>query len=340
MTANASIRPASADFSRTPLLPRLYARLTRWWRIDRPPEAAPIVLDRRRVYILPTRPGLAYAVALLTILLGAMNYNLSLGHALVFLLVSLGLVTILHSFRNLVQLSIRPGRCDPVFAHQPARFELLIENPRPEMRYALRLTLAQQAPLEIDLAAHSTAAVSLRLPATRRGWLPLPRVTIETTWPLGLIRAWGYARPEMRCLVYPAPAAAAPPLPWSGESARGGVREGRGADDFNGLRNHQLTDSPRHVAWKAVARQHEGGLLTKLFAGAAADNLWLDWHALPPTLDTEQRLSILTRWILDADAAGLSWGLILPTLKLAAGHGPAHLAAALRALALFDHGAT
>jgi hypothetical protein len=35
-------------------------------------------------------------------LIGAINYNLSLGHALVFLLAGLGLVAMVHTFRNLV----------------------------------------------------------------------------------------------------------------------------------------------------------------------------------------------------------------------------------------------
>lgn len=80
------------------------------------PEAAPIVLRQRRIYVLPTGAGLAYAVALGFMLIGAINYNLSLGYALVFLLAGLGLVTLLHTFRNLVQLEISPGRTEPVFA--------------------------------------------------------------------------------------------------------------------------------------------------------------------------------------------------------------------------------
>ena len=100
-----------------------------------------------------------------------------------------------------------------------------------------------------------------------------------------------------------------------------------------------MADAPRHVAWKAVARQQDGPLLTKLFSGAAAQQIWLDWNALPAAADNEQRLSILARWMLDADAAGLAWGLRLPVLQLAPDHGQEHLAAGLRALALYTDGA-
>ncbi len=318
---------------------RLHETFVRWALRVRPPEAAPIVLTQRRIYVLPTRAGLAYATALGVILLGAMNYNLSLGHALVFLLAGLGVVAILHTFRNLALISIRPGRCEPVFAGSLAQFELVLANQRLDARTSLRLFFNDEAPIEVDIGPQASTVATLDAPAARRGWLPMPRVTIETTWPLGLVRAWSYAVPDLICLVYPTPATKAPPLPWRGESARGSVREGSGADDFSGLRNHQAADPPRHVAWKAVARQQDGPLLTKLFSGAAAQQLWLDWEGLPTALDTEQRLSVLARWMIDADAAGLAWGLRLPGIRLAPDNGPAQLAAGLRALALHDHGA-
>jgi len=319
---------------------RLHETFVRWALRVRPPEAAPIILVQRRVYVLPTRAGLAYAAALGVILLGAMNYNLSLGHALVFLLAGLGIVAILHTFRNLVLLEIRPGRCDPVFAGSPAQFSLVLENQRVEARTSLRLFINYDVPLEVDVGPHARTLATLGVPATKRGWLPMPRVTIETTWPLGLVRAWSYAVPDLQCLVYPAPAVKAPPLPWGGDSAQGSTRDGRGADDFSGLRKHQVADAPRHVAWKAVARQQDGPLLTKLFSGATAQQIWLDWQALPDAIDSEQRLSILARWMLDADAAGLMWGLRIPGVHFTPDHGPAHLGAGLRALALFKHGAS
>jgi uncharacterized protein (DUF58 family) len=318
---------------------RLQEIFVRWALRVRPPEPAPIILTQRRVYVLPTRAGLAYATALGVILLGAMNYNLSLGHALVFLLAGLGIVAILHTFRNLVLVSIRPGRCDPVFAGSLAQFDLVLENQRLDARTSLRLFIKDETPIEVDIGPHARTVATLNVHAAKRGWLPMPRATIETTWPLGLVRAWSYAVPDLNCLVYPTPAAKAPPLPWSGASAHGSTRDGRGADDFSGLRNHQVADSPHHVAWKAVARQQDGPLLTKLFAGAAAQQLWLDWEALPETVDTEQRLSILARWMIDADTAGFAWGLRLPTLRLPPDNGPAQLNAGLRALALHDRGA-
>lgn len=314
----------------------LQERFFRWALRGRAPEAVPVILTQRRVYVLPTRQGLAYAVSLLVMLVGAINYNLSLGYALVFLLVGLGTTAILHTFRNLAHLRILPGRTDPVFAHELASFGIVLANQRRESRPAIRLNLPNQPPVEIEAPAQASIEVRLELPTVRRGWLPLPRITLATTYPLGLIRAWSYAAPDLRCLVYPPPASVAPPLPVSPGEDGGATRLAAGMEDFAGLRGHQPADPPRHVAWKAAARRDEGPLLTKLFAGAAAQTLWLDWALLPATLDIEQRLSVLARWICDAHDGGLAWGLRLPGGELAPAADDAHFHACLKLLALYE----
>lgn len=313
----------------------LQERFIVWALRGRPPEPSPVVLGQRRVYVLPTRAGLAFAASLLVMLLGAINYNLSLGYALTFMLAGLGVTAILHAFRNLVGLSIRPGRAEPVFAGEAAHFHLVLANGRDAPRRALRLHLPGEAAAVVDVPGGAAAEARLPLAAHRRGWLALPRVTIETGYPLGLIRAWSYCAPDFKCLVYPKPAETAPPLPFAGGDESGLVSGGSGLEDFAGLRRHQPADSPRHVAWKIAARQAEDApLLTKQFTGTTAATLWLDWEALPPALDAEARLSLLTRWALDARTAGHTWGLRLPGTTLPPAGDEAHLRACLKALAL------
>ncbi|OIQ90493.1 hypothetical protein GALL_275730 [mine drainage metagenome] len=318
------------------LVAALRSRFFDWALRGNSPETAPIVLGQRRVFVLPTRFGLAYAGMLLVMLIGAINYQLSLGYALVFLAAGLGVVTIFHSFRNLAQISISPGRAEPVFAGEPASFQLLLTNPSARARLAIRLRLPGRGPVECDLPGQATKEVRLAMPTIRRGWLDLPRVRLSTRYPLGLIRAWGYAAPAQRLLVYPAPATEAAAVPAFPGETNGQLSAFAGSEDFAGLRSHQAADPPRHVAWKAVARRESGPLLTKLFDGAVAQTLWLDWDALPSGLDVEARLSLLTRWVCDADAAGAYWGLRLPGAALAPARGGEHYRACLRALALYD----
>ncbi|WIM05671.1 MAG: DUF58 domain-containing protein [Candidatus Nitricoxidivorans perseverans] len=313
----------------------LHERFVVWALRTRPPEESPVILGQRRVYVLPTRAGLAYAASLLVMLVGAINYNLSLGYALVFLLAGLGLSAILHTFRNLVGLVVAPGRAEPVFAGDAAIFHLTVRNGRDDARRVIRLGLTGQPADTIDVPGGSAASARLSLPAPRRGWLAMPRVTIETRYPLGLVRAWSYCAPDFHCLVYPHPAPDAPPLPFSRGGAGGRIGGGQGTDDFSGLRGHQPADPPRHVAWKIAARQDEAApLLTKQFAGTSSETLWLEWDSLPPGMDVESRLSLLARWALDAHGAGLAWGLRLPSATLAPTAGAEHLHACLKALAL------
>ena len=53
-------------------------------------------------------------------------------------------------------------------------------------------------------------------------------------------------------------------------------------------------------------------------------------------MDTEARLSRLTRWVLLAHEQGARFGLKLPGVELAPDHGDAHRDRCLRELALFD----
>lgn len=319
------------------MLPRrfigyLTGLIDRWLFRLRGPERAPIVLGQRRIYVLPTSAGLGMAGALAVMLIASINYNLNLGYGVVFLLAGAALVSIFHAFRNLLHLSLTPGRAEPVFAGQEARFQLLIGNPRHDRRPALQLK-APGASTTFELAADDTAAITLAVPTTKRGWLPIGRVVLETYWPLGLIRAWSVLVPDAQCLVYPAPEAEPPPLPGDLNSGQGLQRSAVGDDDFAGLRAHQLADSPRHVAWKTVARG--GPMLTKQFSGLDGGDLQLDWAALPPHLDTEARLARLSAWIRAAEARGLRYALHLPNLTVPLGAGTAHAHACLKQLALF-----
>ncbi len=292
-----------------------------------------IVLNQRRVFILPTATGLLFALTLIVMLLGAINYTLALGHALVFLLAGLGLTGMVHTFRNLAWLRLSPGRAEPVFAGELAHFPLHLENDRPRPRLALEFGFSRQPVARCDLPANDRLTLSIPLAAEQRGWLMLPRLRLATCYPLGLFVAWSYPAPAMRCLVYPRPLTL--PLPPASLATTAGARTGEGGqEDFAGLRARQPADSPRHVAWKASAREPDAPLLVKVFGGGAQTELWLEEQALPGTFDFEHRLSALTGWVLAADGAGLRYGLRLGEIEILPDAGPAHRQRCLEHLAL------
>ena len=274
-----------------------------------PPEPAPIILGQRRIYVLPTPAGLVFAVALLVMLMASVNYNLSLGYALVFLLGGVGVASMIHAFRNLLHLSVRPGRVAPVFAGEMAEFHLLVGNARGSRRPALMLA-AHGEGKRFDLGAGETLDVPLPATSSARGWMPLSRVVLQTTYPLGLVRAWSVLIPDLKCLVYPAPERRPPPLPTGQERDSGQPSQRAGDEDFAGLRPHRVADSPRHVAWKAVARG--GPMLTKAFSGSAGGEVRLDWDELAEDLDVEARVARLAAWVVAAELASVVCSLNLP----------------------------
>jgi uncharacterized protein (DUF58 family) len=296
------------------------------------PQTTPITLNRHRIFILPTREGVLFASVMVIMLLGATNYNNSMGFLLTFLLAGLGLMSMLHTFRNLAQLTCRAGFSTPVFAGEPAGYTLFIDNRSGTQRFALTLALDGGAPTRLDIPAQDVTRVLVTRPTTSRGYLPMGRCTVSTRFPVGLFRAWAYIDLGMQCLVYPTPASPRPLPPMHASEQSCGEVSGQGMEDFAGLRQYVLGDSPRHIAWKHAA--HDRGLLTKQFTGEGAVQRWLTWDDAGP-VDPETRLSLLCRWVLSAHAERTPYGLRLPAQEVPPAHTPAQRDACLKALALY-----
>ena len=309
-------------------------QLYNWLFQLRGPEGGVIVLVQRRVFILPTGHGVIFAAVLLLMLTGSINYNLSLGFVLTFLLAALLANAMIYTFRNLANLRVSGGRTRPVYAGDTARFTVNLENRGAAERNSIGLTHDRKTSEFVDVPALSTVSIQAGVPAPRRGILRPGRLTLFTRYPLGLYYAWAYLELDMHCVVYPRPAPAGLPLPRALSHSGEGSEHGQGQEDFAGLRQYNMGDSPRHIAWKVAARDQ--GLLTKQFAGRAATELWLDWTALPARLGVEEKLSQLARWVLDAHGDGLSFGLRIPGKTVGIAAGDVQRDACLEALALFE----
>jgi len=335
--------PASLAAVRTSLYLRLsHSRLAQKIRAaifqPRGPEAGDVFLNQRRVFVLPTRPGLALAVMLVALLLGSINYSLSLGFGLTFLVAAVAWVAMFYTFRNLAHLTLRPARVDPVFAGQLAEFRVVLVNGNRYDRFAIELRADERlVASSADVPAHGEASVMVPALVQKRGWQAMPRITLSTTFPLGLWYAWSYWQPDMRVLVFPEPGPPGEAIPLThGDGQDGGGHAGPGSEDYAGIRPYATGDVMRHLAWKAMARSPNGDLLTKLFDGASQRDVWLDLALLPGHLGLEAALSRLARWVLDCElASDVHYGLRLGTSEIAPERGEAHREACLTALALY-----
>ncbi|MFO1372264.1 MAG: DUF58 domain-containing protein [Candidatus Competibacteraceae bacterium] len=313
----------------------LRQRFEAWVTRGQRPARDPVRLDRRHIYILPTRYGYAFAVLLFLLFLWSINYSNSMGFAFTFLLAAVALNSMWQAHDTLLGLLVHPGSAEPVFAGQEARFIFRLENPDPKPRYGIALQWRDRPPQHLDLPAHGTATVALMIPTERRGWLRPGRVRVLTRFPLGLLQSWSWVAFEQGSLVYPQPRGQRP-LPAEAASIAGsGLGErGLGSEDYAGFRPYASGDSPRRIAWKAFTRTDQ--LLVKRFTDQARPELWLDWRLLG--IDSvEPRLAQLCQWVLKAESASRPYGLRLPGTQIPPAYGAAHRRRCLEVLALFAY---
>ncbi len=310
---------------------RARGRFQRW--VDRRiPPARAVTLNQRRIFIFPNKAGLFFILCLLVMLLAAINFQNNLSYGLTFLLFTLFIIAILHTYANLSGLTIRAVHATPAFPGQQTEFELQLERSRRRDHIGLRLQWPGSAPVTASIVDEGALRLQLHLPTGRtRGWYYPGRLQVESSYPLGLLRCWSWIDLDLPALVYPQPLAS-PDLPGlSAETPDGAAVAVEGSDDFYGFRDYRQGDSLRQIYWKGLARGQN--LQVKHYAAYADHSVWLDWEMFPG-LGVEQRLSHLCYWALRFDAQGDEYGLRLPDITLPPDCGERHREEVLRALAL------
>ena len=296
----------------------------------------PARLDRRRIFILPTRAGAVFGVFLLAMLLAAINYTNNLAFLLTFILGSVAVISAIHAYADLAGLEIAHGRLQPAYCGEEARLQLMLLAAGRERR-SLTVRVGQ-ASAGLSLAAGEGREVDLGVPTVRRGLLPLDKVVVSTRYPLGLFRAWSPLILPVTGLVYPRllPVDA---LDWhlmQGSGEDGGLGAVAPSGEFGGIRAYRPEDSPSRISWKASARG--AGLFAKEYRSGVARTLVFDWNEVRAS-DYEERISLLAGLVREAERGGLSYGLRLPARYIEPGSGAAHAHACLEALALLPEAA-
>ena len=315
----------------------------RWMRSRIKPEKE-VKLTQKIIYILPSGSGMVFVIAIALIFIAAINYAVSLAFGLAFLMVSLFILSIFHTWNNLNRLSLSGLPATPVFCGDQIAFKVMLS--REQGRTHETLELKFQEPPDAK-HSHSDKAYSSFLNlinadrdearvfamARRRGYYPAPLLRVSTTFPLGLARAWSIVDLNMHCLVYPKP------IPFQMEeftSGSGGNDDStvskEGNEDFYGIREYVPGDPLRQVAWKNLAKGQ--GMQVKEFVDYVDSRIWLDWDMFYG-YSIEERLSRLCYCVLQLAKKNAPYGLKMPGIEIAPGVGPGHRDKLLRALALY-----
>ena len=288
------------------------------------------------IRISPTRHSGAFALVVLAMAIASVNYQSNAAWLMVFLVLSIGLVSALHAWLNLGAVDIQVATTAPVAAGEPVRLMVSANNPGDRPAHSVRIgvpdSLAHAGGVDLALVpAGGTAGGEVLLSGLSRGVWKLTGFTIATCYPLGLARAWRRADAEGEVIVYPRPAGATLGAGRPAEPGPLSIGRHDGDDDFQGHREHRLGDSTRRIDWKASERL--GRMQVKVWSGGGAEAVLLLWDDARGA--TEERLSQLARWVIDADRRGIPYGLRLPSGALAPATGAPHHAACLRALAAY-----
>lgn len=263
-------------------------------------------------------------------LLGSINYNNNLGFLLVFLLGSIMLVSMIHTYRNLLGIEILSVSTKPVFAGRTAVFNFLVRSGSVSRR-AIGIKMDNEYTVFENLDEKSDETIAINVRAKSRGILRPDRAVVWSRYPLGLFRAWAVAQPDVSCVVYPNPVAG--PLRVAGK--QGGDESGehpvqRGADDFSGLKHYQPGDPISRISWKSLSKGL--GVFTKDFSGDGSMSMMLDYDAVN-TSEVELKLSRLTDMVLKVHNMNAEYGLLLPGRTIAPDNGERHKHTCLEALA-------
>jgi len=292
-------------------------------------------IDRRDLYILPTRIGWYYTLILIALFAIAVKFDNQAAFMMLFILTAVGLVAMVYTHNNVIGLSLsaQPGKT--VFVGEPASFKLTVHNPSTKPRNAVWLMSAGIQQL-IDIGANQERSYELKFPTLQRGYHNCEQSTLTSHFPIGVFFCWTRRYDsQQRCLVYPQPIDLVP-FPLDGSST--GKRAARaniqlGAEDFAGMKSYQPGDRLRDIHWPSLAKTNK--LITVQHEAQNSSSVNLSWFTLPNAMSVEDRLSQLCYWVINAEQQGLRYQLEMPNHTIEYDSGTSHYHECLTVLALW-----
>ena len=209
-------------------------RQSKWWAkwMNRKPAGDTHVLTAHNIYALPTRAGWMMLVTVAVLMLATINYQLSLGYVLIFLLMGAGVVGLFLAYRELTRKRLTLSTAQLLCGKLGEEIDVLIHMGGEDQRLRLRLT--------------------------RVGSQFLPCVICETRYPLGLLRLWSVWRLASTVQVEPPDSDSGTRASHSQWTFAANV-DAEASPDQSGMktdiRAYRVGDAPRDVLWKTVAKR-------------------------------------------------------------------------------------
>lgn len=293
-------------------------------------------ISRRELYILPTRVGWYFALILIALFGIAVKFDNQAAFMMLFILVSLGLIAMVYTHNNVVNLTIQSHPSKSVFLGQPTLFPINIINTGRKARNAVWVISGGHHQLA-SLDSESQQLIEIKLPTLQRGFLRCDAINLSSQYPIGIFFCWTKRfLSEERCLVYPQPLNLID-LPESGhhqDEKNNNNQRKQGTEDFSGMKAYQDGDRLRDIHWPSLAKTNK--LITIQHESQANSSINLSWFSLPNSLGVEDKLSQLCYWVINAEKNGQRYQLEMPSNTVEFDRGLTHYHHCLRVLALWD----
>ncbi len=321
------------------------------WLTKRVPASTKQILSNRNVFIFPTRFGFAYLFFVLLLFLLATNYQNNVIMLLSYLLASLFISAMLHSFFNLAGLTVTAKKHTTGFAGSHLYLPITLYSAN--ARFSLVIGFDDQTDVIIDSLEHEQSIVNrnsntfvaieqqVLVPfyAAQRGLLIPSRLKISSEYSLGLFTCWTRLDFAAKLIVYPK--AEKLKLGFSYQKTQENEQASQvtteQGDDFYQLKNYVVGESLSQVAWKQVAKGQ--GWLSKSYHQSQGGQYWLKLADMP-AVKLEQKLSFLCYLVMEYYQTGQKYALELDHIKIIPSnkfdHPQQHLEQCLYALAIFD----
>ncbi len=292
-------------------------------------ETLPVVFGWRRIYVLPSKAGLFFALIWFLMMLAGLNFNNNMSLMLVFLLFGLAQVALHKTFFNLRQLRLEQINAEPVMLGEDITLHLQLAAD------AVKWQIRSENQFSTDVCDidQQLSELKLLMPSLQRGMQAVDRIKLLTRYPLGLFTVWVYCLPQAAVLVYPKPESPCPDFPTHGGSEGEQSVRIKG-EELSGIRTYRQGDPIRDIAWKKTA-QSSNQTWVKEFNQTQGKHLLFDYTQLSMN-GVEAKLSRMTAWVLAAEQQQIEYQIILPGFDSGMATGERHKHHCLKALALFQ----
>lgn len=323
------------------MIKRYFAQKLSLWLNQRIPAQPSISLHSGNIFVFPNRIGWMFLGLTSIIYIIGTNYQNNLILLVAYGLAGLGLVSVFHGFFQLYNITLKQFGCEmcAVKDQTYARIKITANKPIHGLQCYFNTKEKQLASLTNAEKFEQKAEqyiYYLQVPFTpiTRGVTTLPRLTVQTQYPLGIIRCWSKIDLAIEHIAYPQPIT----CELKTQSQIGNDTDGKAksmrmkeatTEEFDGITPHKEGEPMNRIAWKQSARTDT--LLNKQFKDPQGTTE-LSFRQFADN-DKEQALSKLCFLVQQLSSSKQTFSLSLPSQRVAANSSESHRQQCLTALA-------